>query len=93
MLIYFFMSPCCFEGVDSSDVEHFLCVFKQNALPLIHKLKYAQEYDKAMQYVFGRTLLCRNMTFALNFADESDFDCITLNGDQVSVLKSIIYTK
>jgi structural maintenance of chromosome 3 (chondroitin sulfate proteoglycan 6) len=66
-------------------------VFKQNALPLIHKLKYAEEYDKAMQYVFGRTLLCRNMTFALNFAGESDFDCITLDGDQVSVLKSIIH--
>jgi len=66
---------------------------KQNALPLIHKLKYAQEYDKAMQYVFGRTLLCRNMTCALDIADENDFDCITLNGDQVSILKSIIYIK
>ena len=89
----FFMSPCCVQGVDSSDVEHFLCVFKQNALPLICKLKNAQGCDKAMQYVFGRTLLCMNMTCALNFADESDFDCITLDGDQVSVLKSIIYTK
>jgi len=46
-----------------------------------------------MQYVFGRTLLCRNMAYALHFADESDFDCITLDGDQVSVLKSIIYIK
>jgi len=46
-----------------------------------------------MQYVFGRTLLCRNMAYALNFADENDFDCITLDGDQVIVLKSIIYIK
>jgi len=87
------MFPCCVQGVDSSDVEHFLCVFKQNALPLVHKLKYAQEYDKAMQYVFGRTLLCRDMEYALKFADENDFNCITLYGDQVSVLKSIIYIK
>jgi structural maintenance of chromosome 3 (chondroitin sulfate proteoglycan 6) len=85
------MSPCCVQWVDSNDVEHFLFVFKQNALLLIHKLKYAQGYVKAMQYVFGRTVLCRNMTCVLNFTDESDFDCITLDGDQVSVLKSIIY--
>jgi structural maintenance of chromosome 3 (chondroitin sulfate proteoglycan 6) len=66
---------------------------KQDAMPLIHKLKYTHEYDKAMQYVFGRTLLCRNMAFALSFVDESDFDCITLDGDQVSILKSIICIK
>jgi chromosome segregation ATPase len=62
-------------------------------MPLIRKLKYAQEYDKAMQYVFGRTLLCRNLKYALDFADESDFDCITIDGDRVSVLKSIFYIK
>jgi structural maintenance of chromosome 3 (chondroitin sulfate proteoglycan 6) len=66
---------------------------KQDAMSLINRLKYAYEYDKAMQYVFGRTLLCRNMESALQFADESDFDCITVGGDQVSILKSIICIK
>jgi structural maintenance of chromosome 3 (chondroitin sulfate proteoglycan 6) len=66
---------------------------KQDALPLIYKLSYAQEYDKSMQYVFGRTLLCRNMEAAFHFADENDLDCVTLDGDQVSSLKSIINIK
>jgi hypothetical protein len=43
--------------------------------------------------MFGRTLLCRNMAYTLNFADENDLDCITLDGDEVIVLKSIIYIK
>jgi structural maintenance of chromosome 3 (chondroitin sulfate proteoglycan 6) len=68
-----------------------VCSNKQDALPLIHRLQYAQEYDKAMQYVFGRTLLCRNMEAAFHFVDENNLDCITLDGDQASIFKFIIY--
>lgn len=95
MLIYSFLCPpVVFKGLNLVTLNIFY-VFsnKQNSLPLIHKLKYAQEYDKAMQYVFGRTLLCRNMKFAMDIADMGDFDCITLEGDQVSILKSIICVK
>jgi structural maintenance of chromosome 3 (chondroitin sulfate proteoglycan 6) len=67
----------------------FVCFNKQDALPLIHQLQYAQEYDRAMQYVFGRTLLCRNMEAAYHFAEENNLDCVTLDGDQVSIFKSI----
>ncbi|PNF41125.1 hypothetical protein B7P43_G04530 [Cryptotermes secundus] len=35
-----------------------------------------------MQYVFGRTLLCRNMEAAFHFAEENNLDCVTLDGDQ-----------
>jgi chromosome segregation ATPase len=85
---------CCVQGVETSVAELFFVYSnKQDALPLIHKLSYAQKYDKAMQYVFGRTLLCRNMEVAFHFADENDLDCVTLDGDQVSILKSIIYIK
>jgi structural maintenance of chromosome 3 (chondroitin sulfate proteoglycan 6) len=62
---------------------------KQDALPLIQRLQYAEEYDKAMQFVFGKTLLCRNMEAAFNFVDEDHLDCITLDGDQVSILNYI----
>jgi structural maintenance of chromosome 3 (chondroitin sulfate proteoglycan 6) len=41
-----------------------------------------------MQYVFGKTLLCRNMQVAFNFVDENNLDCITLDGDQVSTILS-----
>jgi len=94
MLSYFLCPPVVLNGLILVMLNIFFVYSnKQHSVPLVHKLKYAQEYDKAMQYVFGRTLLCRNMTFALNFADESDFDCITLDGDQVSILKSIVYIK
>jgi structural maintenance of chromosome 3 (chondroitin sulfate proteoglycan 6) len=67
-----------------------MCFNKQDALPLLHRLQYAQEYDKVMQYVFGRTLLCRNMDAAFHFAEENNLDCVTLDGDQVSVFNCII---
>ena len=95
MLIYSFLCPpVVFKGLNLVTLNIFF-VFsnKQNALPLIHRLKYAQEYDKAMQYVFGRTLLCRDINFALDIAEKGNFDCITLGGDQVSILKSIICIK
>ena len=94
MLIYFLCPLVVLKGLILVMLNVFFVYSnKQNALPLIHKLKYEQEYDKAMQCVFGRTLLCRNMAFALNFANESDLDCITLDGDQVSIIKSIICIK
>jgi structural maintenance of chromosome 3 (chondroitin sulfate proteoglycan 6) len=75
-------------------LNNVVCSNKQDALPLIQKLQYAQEFDKAMQYVFGRTLLCRNMQVAFHFVDENHLDCITLDGDQVSVLSPLsVYCK
>ncbi|XP_021919890.1 structural maintenance of chromosomes protein 3-like isoform X3 [Zootermopsis nevadensis] len=53
-----------------------------DAFPLIQKLQYVQEFDKAMKNVFGRTVLCRNMQVAFHFVDEYHLDCITLEGDQ-----------
>lgn len=89
---HFLCSPVVFKGLKLAFLKvFFLCYNKQDALPLIHKLSYTQEYDKAMQHVFGRTLLCRNMEAAFHFSDENDLDCITLDGDQVSILKSVIY--
>ena len=37
-----------------------------------------------MRYVFGKTLICRNMEVATKFARLHGLDCITLDGDQVS---------
>ena len=36
-----------------------------------------------MIYVFGKTLICRNMDVATKFARQHGLDCITLDGDQV----------
>ena len=36
------------------------------------------------RYIFGKTLICRNLEAATNLARTSGLDCVTLEGDQVS---------
>jgi structural maintenance of chromosome 3 (chondroitin sulfate proteoglycan 6) len=55
-----------------------------DALPLINKITYDGDYEIVMRYVFGKTLICRNMEVATKFARLHGLDCITLDGDQVS---------
>lgn len=56
----------------------------KDALPLIDKLRFGDRYKIAMRYVFGKTLICRNIEVASKYARNKGFDCITLDGDQVS---------
>lgn len=51
---------------------------------MVSKLRYANEYDRAMRYIFGKTLICRNYDVATKLSRTSGLDCITLDGDQVS---------
>ncbi|KAL7297145.1 structural maintenance of chromosomes protein 3 [Trichogramma pretiosum] len=55
-----------------------------DAIPMISKLNYDQKYDKALRYIFGKTLICRNLEAATSLARTSGLDCVTLEGDQVS---------
>ncbi|XP_043271531.1 structural maintenance of chromosomes protein 3 [Venturia canescens] len=55
-----------------------------DAIPMISKLKYDNKYDRALRYIFGKTLICRNLEAATSLARESGLDCVTLEGDQVS---------
>lgn len=36
------------------------------------------------RYIFGKTLICRNLEAATSLARTSGLDCVTLEGDQVS---------
>ena len=56
----------------------------KDALPLIDKLRFGDRFRIAMRYVFGKTLICRNIDVATKYARNKGFDCITLDGDQVS---------
>jgi len=51
---------------------------------MISKLKYEEQYDKALRYIFGKTLICRNLERATELAKSTGLDCVTLEGDQVS---------
>lgn len=51
---------------------------------MVSKLRYVKDYDRAMRYIFGKTLICRNYDVATKLSRSSGLDCITLDGDQVS---------
>lgn len=55
-----------------------------DSIPMISKLKYEEKYDKALRYIFGKTLMCRNLERATELTKTTGLDCITLEDDQVS---------
>lgn len=52
-----------------------------DAQPLISKIEYDPEYDKAFQQVFGRTIVCPNLSIASQYARSHGLDAITPEGD------------
>ncbi|CAH1398175.1 unnamed protein product [Nezara viridula] len=56
----------------------------ENAIAMVSKLTYDQKFDKAMRYIFGKTLICRNLEVATDMSKQYNLDCITIDGDQVS---------
>ena len=56
----------------------------KDAIAMVTKLDYEDRYDKALRYIFGRTLICRNLEVATQLARTTGLDCVTLDGDQVS---------
>ena len=57
-------------------------IFKhfQDALPMINKLRFDEKIRPAMELVFGKTLICRNLEVASQFSKSENLDCITLEG-------------
>jgi structural maintenance of chromosome 3 (chondroitin sulfate proteoglycan 6) len=52
-----------------------------DAQPLISKIEYEPQYEKAFQQVFGRTIVCPNLTIASQYARSHGLDAITPEGD------------
>ncbi|CAH1957936.1 unnamed protein product [Acanthoscelides obtectus] len=53
-----------------------------DALPIITKLMYDPKFEKVMQFIFGRTMLCRDMETSVKIAKSKGLDCVTLEGDR-----------
>ena len=53
---------------------------------MVQKLKYDPKYAKAMKYIFGKTLICRNLECATELGKQFHLDCVTLEGDQVFMI-------
>lgn len=60
---------------------------------MVSKLKYEPHLDKAMRFIFGKTLICRNLEIATTISKQSMLDCITIDGDQVNIFKLMTHLK
>jgi structural maintenance of chromosome 3 (chondroitin sulfate proteoglycan 6) len=54
------------------------------AIPLILQLRFEPKFRPAVMQVFGSTLLARNLQVGAELSKTHNFDCITLDGDQVN---------
>ncbi|KAI0840382.1 RecF/RecN/SMC protein [Hypoxylon sp. FL0890] len=52
-----------------------------DAVPLVSKIQYDPEYDKAFQQVFGNTIICPNLTIAGQYARSHGVHGVTPDGD------------
>ena len=55
----------------------------QDAIPLLDKLRYDPLHAKALQQVFGKTCVCRDLTIAAAYVKSHGINTITLDGDKV----------
>lgn len=52
-----------------------------DAVPMIDKIKFDPTYEKAFQQVFGKTIICPNLTIAGQYARSHGVNAITPDGD------------
>ena len=48
----------------------------KDAIAMVSKLEYEDCYDKALRYIFGRTLICRNLEVATQLARTTGKHCL-----------------
>jgi len=53
----------------------------QDAIPLLNKIKFNPEYEKAFRQVFGTTIVCRDLTIGSQYAKSHGVNVVTLDGD------------
>lgn len=54
-----------------------------DAIPLLSKITYSEEHEKAFQQVFGKTAVCKDLTIAAAYSRSHSLNTITLEGDKV----------
>lgn len=54
-----------------------------DAMPLLDKITFDSKVAPAMDVVFGKKLLCRDLATCAQYAESTAMDCLTLDGDQV----------
>lgn len=52
--------------------------------PAVERLSFDERFRPAMEEVFGKFFIARDLDLALNMARAHSINCVTLGGDQVS---------
>ena len=52
-----------------------------DAIPIIEKIKFDSRYQMAFEQVFGKTVICPNLTIAAQYARSHQVNAITMEGD------------
>ncbi|MCJ1310551.1 Structural maintenance of chromosomes protein 3 [Agyrium rufum] len=53
-----------------------------DSIPMIEKIKFDLQYEKAFQQVFGKTIICPDLTVAAGYARSHGVSAITMEGDR-----------
>ena len=53
-----------------------------DAIPMIDKIEFDPLYEKAFLQIFGKTIICQNLTVASQYARSNGVSAITLDGDR-----------
>eukprot|EP00045_Choanoeca_perplexa_P012565 m.137533 g.137533 ORF g.137533 m.137533 type:complete len:1205 (-) comp16056_c0_seq1:67-3681(-) len=55
-----------------------------DTLPLVERVQCEEHIKPAVQHVFARTIVCKDLEVAAKFAGEGQLDCLTMEGDKVN---------
>ena len=53
-----------------------------DVIPMIEKVKYEKKHEKAVQQVFGKSIICPNLTTASQYARSHNLSAVTPEGDR-----------
>ncbi|OWZ18682.1 Chromosome segregation protein [Phytophthora megakarya] len=63
--------------------DHFDYPRKDDVVALVEQLEYPAEVRKGVMTAFGKKLLCRDLDTCVRYAEQTNMDCLTLDGDMV----------
>ncbi|KAE9010354.1 Chromosome segregation protein [Phytophthora rubi] len=63
--------------------EHFDYPRNDDVVALVEKLEFPAEVRKGVMAAFGKKLLCRDLDTCVRYAEQTNMDCLTLDGDMV----------
>mmetsp|Transcript_28839 Transcript_28839/g.68899 ORF Transcript_28839/g.68899 Transcript_28839/m.68899 type:complete len:1112 (-) Transcript_28839:128-3463(-) len=67
----------------SSQEMRYPTEFGKDAIPMLKKIEFDATIKPAVQQIFGKVMICRDLEVASQVARSSQFDSITLDGDRV----------